>query len=481
MYVLIVYFTTIKISYVQHNTQFIEESKIKYANHHHHDDDTMNTPTNNPNNPNDNPNDNPNENSTTTNNNESTKNQQSHRPFLGQYLNLPKPGTIINAITSNAPRLIGWNDDDFRRLIEDAREKKRQELIKTGEIDENFSVKDVELDIEKYGFGLQGIVSNAFKEYVYEKTNFDDLKSDLRKIEAIGVSKPSDLFGELDEEGVRKKNISFDMKEMKLYQNLLLTLKYQRDVYIMGEEYATRRRHERKMLVLQKQQEEEHKQKQNELSLAFPFGMNSLTGKKSNKEYTTYKEYLHDHQTIPYHQQTSQESSKASSSSSSSKSETGSFPTAIVTTKSSTSTSKSNDDHDTADTSLASTQLTNLAQWFIPSRTMHDALLPTVLWTIAPPMAHPHYLPQGGPLREQILQSSVALLPLSQPLLDQTVKNNLIYVFGNKEWRDSMKGTTRGMVGRNMQQDGNGNAENDAALNGRFVTTKSVQTKSHRF
>jgi hypothetical protein len=307
----------------------------------------------------------------------------------GDSLNLfPTPSSILYKLVSRSPLLIGWNDDEFRKLLEDYREKraKAKKELKDDEVD---------VDIEEVGFGLQGVISDAVKDYVYKQSNFDDLKSDLKRFED-SAKKDSDF-------NLTTASSSFNIREMKLYQNLLASVKYQRDAYIMGTDHAK----------LQKEQRDEFSK---DSSLAFPFGTIMST-----TQLTTYQQYLDKNPLIPQ-----------------------------------------------ANT-LASTQLTKLAAWFIPSQTMHNALLPTVLWTIAPPFTPPYNLPEGGPLRKQAVLSSSALIPLSQSLLDASMKNNIIWVLGDSSWRDSMKGTTRGMVGK-MQID----EDDNSSASGRFVTTKTV-------
>ncbi len=289
---------------------------------------------------------------------------------------LPSPADILKKALKYSPLLIGWNDDRFREVVEEYR-KEREEGSRSDDV-----------DIEKIGFGPQHIINDAMKEIVYNRSGFDDLKSDWRKFE-VSSSKKSDQKNDKEKE--------FNIREMKLYQNLLGSVKYQRDAYLMGENYAEDNR-------LRRAASDDMGTKK---TLAFPFGPININ------KLTTYQQHLERQPTLPE-----------------------------ITT--------------------ASTQLTKLAQWFVPSPVMHNALLPIVLWTISPP-------PENGPLRIQAVRASSDLIPLSQPLLDKAMKNSVVWVLTNSNWRESIKGSTRGMVGR-LQEEDDGNAGG----NGRFVTTKTI-------
>lgn len=433
--------------------------------------------------------------------------RQPHHPPNPLLFQLPKPGDILYKVAAKAPLLIGWDDDKFRELLEEHRRKEfdklqlqkrsanntsnkstitqEQNQQQQQNLDLNDDITKAEyeqfkLSIEKHGFGLQGILSDAVKEYVYKQNTFDDLKSDLKKIEDSGATMitGSDLLfntqslsgtnGEHKSSSNRDatgigggsttrtdsgKNNSgsteFNIREMKLYQNLLSNVKYQRDAYIMGVDHANRRKKHRDNLAQTEKEAEKEKSNKNnsnnttisssslsskhEPSRAFPFGVVNISKNTTLRPFTTYQQYLDLNPLIP------------------------SPPS------------------QTSSPSAASTQLIQLATWFIPSPVMHESLLPTVLWTIAPPMTQPHNLPDGGPLRKQVVQSSAALIPLSQSLLDATMKNSIIWVLQNSSWRESMKGTTRSLVG-NMKRDENGGSSGNggAAGNGKFVTTKTV-------
>ena len=156
---------------------------------------------------------------------------------------LPKPSDLIYNITSKSPLLIGWNDETFRKLIEEQKLKKLKQIQKQVIVQQHTKsiipthIDDIRLPIEEHGFGLQKILSDVVKSYVYERSNFDDLKSDLKKIEDSGASLYSSKHN-IENNTKDEKNGIFNIREMKLYQNLLNNVKYQRDVYIMGVEHA---------------------------------------------------------------------------------------------------------------------------------------------------------------------------------------------------------------------------------------------------
>ena len=341
---------------------------------------------------------------------------------------LPKPSDLIYNITSKSPLLIGWNDETFRKLIEEQKLKKLKQIQKQVIVQQHTKstipthIDDIRLPIEEHGFGLQKILSDVLKSYVYERSNFDDLKSDLKKIEDSGASLYSSKHN-IENNTKDEKNGIFNIREMKLYQNLLNNVKYQRDVYIMGVEHAKKQYEYRQQItnhdLTSSTSSSASSSASSESVLAFPFGTNihhhHHHKKKQFKPFTTYQEYLNDTPILP---------------------------------------------HQNKDT-MASSQLTNIATWFIPSPVMHDSILSPVLWMIG----------EGGPLRKQVIQSSAALIPLSQPLLDKTMKDNLIWFLDNPNWRESIKGSTRNLVGNNNNDNSNMNSNGGS---GRFVTTKTV-------
>jgi hypothetical protein len=107
--------------------------------------------------------------------------------------------------------------------------------------------------------------------------------------------------------------------------------------------------------------------------------------------------------------------------------------------------------------SLASIHLQGFVNWFIPSKTMVDLVRPTVFWTLSPPSLTTRSSlssSQGGPLYTPLVQAITNLIPLSQTMVDQIFKDNLIHLLKSPEWRLWVKGTTGGYVSR-LQRDVN--------------------------
>jgi hypothetical protein len=69
-------------------------------------------------------------------------------------------------------KLIGWNDDRYHELLEEC-SRRKQKNGRNGQRDE----------VEENGFGLNNILSEAVKDYVYKRSDYDDLKSDLKTLE----------------------------------------------------------------------------------------------------------------------------------------------------------------------------------------------------------------------------------------------------------------------------------------------------------
>jgi hypothetical protein len=85
-------------------------------------------------------------------------------------------------------------------------------------------------------------------------------------------------------------------------------------------------------------------------------------------------------------------------------------------------------------TALGNIQLTGLGSWFIPSKAVHNSLLPLVV-----------ALPSGL-LHIPILRATADLIPLSQGNVDLAVKNQLLWIFDNQQWRDVIKSSTKGYI-----------------------------------
>ena len=86
-------------------------------------------------------------------------------------------------------------------------------------------------------------------------------------------------------------------------------------------------------------------------------------------------------------------------------------------------------------TALGHVQIVNIGQWFIPSTTVKDALLPIVV-----------DLPLGG-LYNVALTATVNSIPLGQPIVDKALKNTLINFMSNPYWRQIIKNqSTKGIM-----------------------------------
>jgi hypothetical protein len=85
-------------------------------------------------------------------------------------------------------------------------------------------------------------------------------------------------------------------------------------------------------------------------------------------------------------------------------------------------------------TGLGNLQIGGLLQWFIPSPTVHRALLPIVVG-----------LPTGA-LNEPILRAVANLIPLAQPNLDNVVKGRLLWFLKDEHWRGVIKNSTKGYI-----------------------------------
>ena len=376
---------------------------------------------------------------------------------------------------SHPTRLIGWNDEDFRKVLEEHRRRRKEDPSRP--------------NLEETGFGLMGTLANTLKEAVYKKTNFDDFKSDLKKIEDSGGSGGTVSLGESTNMDSRDQHASIsssskpvtsstsstsssmdiigsnvNVKEMKVYKNILSAIQYQRDAYIMGIEHADKRRLEREAAATIKPKIQR--------------------SESVDVEYREHQNYNEQHKTYSQEQQTKQQSSSTANDHEIIQSNKIILPV-TVTYKDILDRYPSND---ICKSSLGNTQLNGLLTWFIPSKTMHNALLPTVLWTIAPPTSQ---YPDGGPLRRIINRSVCDLIPLSQGLLDATMKSSILWVLSDDSWRESVKGSSRNYLtfgdgvtvenggasnsSNSIYQHGNGNST--SSNGGRVVVTKTVRMK----
>lgn len=313
-----------------------------------------------------------------------------------EYKSIWRPANILTWSLTNSPRLIGWDDDKFRALIEEHRRRRKEDP----------SIPNA----EETGFGLMNILVKNVKEALYKNTAFNDLKSDLKILEGKeGKNGKEDKDSIILSERVSVPSSSIEIigtkvnvREMKAYKNVLSSIKYQRDAYIMGEDYASVRK-----------------------------GQRETESKTQSKNYLvddSDNDHVQSHDHPSYHGYLNK--------------------TPTVDTK-----------------SQGTKQLSGLLSWFIPSRTLHKALLPTALWTISPPSKS---VPEGGPLRWRINRSVCALIPLSQNLLDRTMKNSILYVLSDSNMRDSVKGSSRTYLGGNI-------LGTQHTSGGKFVTTKTVR------
>jgi hypothetical protein len=102
--------------------------------------------------------------------------------------------------------------------------------------------------------------------------------------------------------------------------------------------------------------------------------------------------------------------------------------------------------------SLACLHLQDLVTWFVPSIAMMNLVRPTVVWTVSPPLRMSSTLYQGGPLYTPLVQTMTNLIPLSQKMVDQTLKESVLYFLKSPETRLWVKGTTGGYVSQ-LQKD----------------------------
>lgn len=300
-----------------------------------------------------------------------------------------RPINLLRYATSNSFRLIGWDDEDFRVLLEEHRKRRR--------------AADLSIpDIEKDGEGSDSDSDRNIFNYI-------------------------------------------NMREFKLYQSILSNLRYQRDAYIMGTDHANMRKEQREREEEIKKQKQEEAARARRAREANPFlsemddffdteietgqsrnGNGNGIGVGDGNVPMTYRDYLALHPTV------------------------------------------------VDPSSLGNQQLNGIISWFIPSPTMYDSVLPTVLWTIAPPSS---LQPGGGPLRRQINRSVCDLIPMSQNLLNDVMQRNIVWVLTDSSWRESVKGSSR-----NYFNITGGNQNSDAGLNtsSRVVTTKTARSHSYQ-
>jgi hypothetical protein len=306
-------------------------------------------------------------------NNKNAKQENSSSSELKDY----RPASIYTYVVSNGPKLIGWDDDKFRHLLEQYRAKHEAENAKLPPEKRKESA-------EVTGFRLGSLVASAAKDFVYSRSDpqLDDLKSDLKKLES-SQSKT----------GTIPNQTGINVRDMRLYQNVLSTLKYQRDMYIMGKETADKNRIKR----------------QNTQSLP------AMEVKPNNDIIQSMPLLINE--------------------------------------------------------SLGKQQLNDIASWFIPSKTMHDAILPTILWTLSEPNP---LQPGGGVLRRQFSRSIIDLIPLSQPLLDSSLKSTILWALKDESIKMGVRGSSLSYLGGTQKNDKDIDTE---SAGGRVVATKTILVK----
>jgi len=318
-------------------------------------------------------------------------------PFLAPFL--PTPASLYHRMVSKSPRLIGWNDDEFRSILEDHKKRVRLKppvvpALLSGSSDGVAKATNREDRIESSGFGrvedgfgLMGILADTVIETVLRgKSNGE------RKVEDEAV----------EYHFVRKNSVATtSMRDMELYQHALSSIKYQRDSYIMGRSYAN----------VRKIQRESQPQ-----STLIPSDDGTDDAQPwTNKQQQQQRYQLEDIMRFNH----------------------GIIP----------------------DDSLAKSHLVGIASWFLPSATVVDSLRPTVVWLLSPPIYgryhnHGDGSVVGGPLHQPFVRAVKDLVPLSQSLVDSVVKENVIWALKDNEWKAWMKGTTGGYVS-SMQRDRN--------------------------
>jgi hypothetical protein len=276
-------------------------------------------------------------------------------------------------------------------------------------------------EMEDFGFGILGVIGDTLQKNILnpvQKSEQDGQVADENSSKSKHMTKEVTIDRE-----TKELVFNADVKEHKLYKQLLSAAQYQRDAYIMGSQHAELRKSERAAdaavaLEIQEQKNTLELKEFDEESDEFVIPYEPL-----RPQPPTYRDFLRLYPNLDQ-------------------------------------------------STLGFQQLNSLSRWFIPSQTMHNSLLPTVLWTITKPMTPPHNLPHGGPLYRQISKSMVTLVPLGQPLVDLAVKNNVLWVLKDQTMKGWVTGATNGYVS-NMQRD----AEDDN-MGAKFVTTKTVSHQS---
>ena len=174
-----------------------------------------------------------------------------------------RPAVFITKVLSKSPLLIGWDDERFERLANEARPKKK-DCEQEEEVDEEptkLRIGPRKEVVNKVAFGLFGIATKEVTKHLLhlELQNDDSADDELadfdgnteieqEEIDKMIQAENTDEKEESEKESFEKE--SFDtssMKETELYQLALRNLRWQRDNYLVGTDYADlRRRQERR-------------------------------------------------------------------------------------------------------------------------------------------------------------------------------------------------------------------------------------------
>jgi len=323
-----------------------------------------------------------------------------------------RPSAIYTTLVRYSPRLIGWFDDDFRELFETAR-RQRQEAIEE-EKRRRREYLDAGDDGTADGTSAAGTTSERNNESI------DGLEDDFEfMVDTLGptlAEKAVDYFWKSQlPQHTHTQTIQDikqeDIQKMKAYNTILNSVKHQRDTYIMGTNYASRRKQESEFITNNNNNDNNN---------------NNTRETSSTANITT---------TVPNSPSTTPSTTPAQSE------------------KTTTSTPNTRPPPLIDPQSLAFTHLTPILQRFIPSPTAHASLLPHFLYTIAPPLTPPYNLPEGGPIHQAAKRALIDLVPLSQPIVDAAAKASMVQFLGDDYWRRWVKESAAGGVVSRMQRD----------------------------
>mmetsp|Transcript_7145 Transcript_7145/g.12430 ORF Transcript_7145/g.12430 Transcript_7145/m.12430 type:complete len:315 (-) Transcript_7145:54-998(-) len=158
-----------------------------------------------------------------------------------------RPAVLITKVLSKSPLLIGWDDESIERRAREARRK--------AGFDDDDQPAEIHMGpkkevVNKVAFGLLGIAAKEVTMHLLnlevqneaERMKGPDLLDveEIAEIEKIG---DADIKQELEQELEQEQegNLFVDtssMKETELYQLALRNLRWQRDNYLVGKDYA---------------------------------------------------------------------------------------------------------------------------------------------------------------------------------------------------------------------------------------------------